>query len=88
MRITDLLNQNGIELGVKADFKEAAIDRLVNLMEKAGNISDKAAYKGYSGERRDGDYRYQRRHCHPPCQKCGCDPSWLVGDDGARGSGL
>ena len=45
MRITDLLNQNGIELGVKADFKEAAIDRLVNLMEKAGNISDKAAYK-------------------------------------------
>ena len=45
MRITDLLNQNGIELGVKADSKEAAIDRLVNLMEKAGNISDKAAYK-------------------------------------------
>lgn len=45
MRITDLLNQNGIELGVKADSKEAAIDRLVNLMEKAGNISDKAVYK-------------------------------------------
>lgn len=45
MRITDLLNQNGIELGVKADSKEAAIDRLVDLMEKAGNISDKAAYK-------------------------------------------
>ena len=45
MRITDLLNLNGIELGVKADSKEAAIDRLVDLMEKAGNISDKAAYK-------------------------------------------
>lgn len=45
MRITDLLNQKGIELGVNADSKVAAIDRLVYLMEKAGNISDKAAYK-------------------------------------------
>lgn len=45
MRITELLKKESIELGVSVDSKEAAIDRLVALHDKAGNISDKAEYK-------------------------------------------
>ncbi|MDD3746497.1 MAG: fructose-specific PTS transporter subunit EIIC [Anaerostipes sp.] len=45
MRITDLLHDVSVELGVSVDSKEAAIDKLVGLMDKTGNISDKAVYK-------------------------------------------
>ena len=45
MRITELLKKESIELGVSVDSKEAAIDRLVALHDKAGNINDKAEYK-------------------------------------------
>ena len=45
MRITDLLNVNGIQLHAAPADKAAAIDLLADLQEKAGNITDKAAYK-------------------------------------------
>lgn len=45
MRITELLKKESIELGVSVDSKEAAIDRLVALHDKAGNINDKTEYK-------------------------------------------
>ena len=45
MRITELLKKESIELGVSVDSKEAAIDRLVALHDKAGNINDKPEYK-------------------------------------------
>lgn len=45
MRITELLKPEGIALGVQLDSKEAAIDFMVDLHEKSGNISDKAEYK-------------------------------------------
>ncbi len=45
MRITDLLKADGIALGVKLADKQAAIDKLVSLHEKCGNLSDTAAYK-------------------------------------------
>lgn len=45
MKITDLLKKESVELGVKVSSKEAAIDRLVDLMDAAGRLRDKAAYK-------------------------------------------
>lgn len=45
MRITDLLSPNGIQLRAAPADKSAAIDLLAGLQEKAGNITDKAAYK-------------------------------------------
>lgn len=45
MRITDLLNPNGIQLRAAPADKAAAIDLLADLQDRAGNITDKAAYK-------------------------------------------
>ncbi len=45
MNIKDLLKPNAIALNVKASDKAQAIDKLVALQDKAGNISDVAAYK-------------------------------------------
>lgn len=45
MRITELLLKESIALNVSVDNKESAIDYLVDLHDKAGNISDKAQYK-------------------------------------------
>lgn len=45
MRITDLLSPNGIQLRAAPADKSAAIDLLAGLQERAGNITDKAAYK-------------------------------------------
>ena len=44
MRITDLLKQESILLGAQPKDKEAAIHELADLMEKGGNLSDKAQY--------------------------------------------
>lgn len=45
MRITELLQKDGIALNVKVDSKSAAIDYLVDLHDKSGNISNKEEYK-------------------------------------------
>lgn len=45
MRITDLLKKQGITLGASPKTKREAIDMLVALHEKCGNLSDTAAYK-------------------------------------------
>jgi PTS system fructose-specific IIC component len=45
MKITDLISPASIMLGVRATGKENAIDVLVSLHEKAGNISDAVVYK-------------------------------------------
>ncbi|MBQ8926156.1 MAG: PTS sugar transporter subunit IIA [Clostridia bacterium] len=45
MRIRDLLKVEAIELGVSAANKEAAIDKLVSLHDKVGNLADVAGYK-------------------------------------------
>ena len=45
MRITDLLKENGIALNVKVKTKEEAINKLVDLMDKTGNLSNKEEYK-------------------------------------------
>ena len=42
MRITDLLNKESILLGGAPKSKSEAIDMLVELQAKGGNISDKA----------------------------------------------
>ena len=45
MRITSLLKSSAIELNVSLATKDEAIDRLIALHEKAGNLSDAAKYK-------------------------------------------
>ena len=45
MRIIDLLNKNGIDLDFNVNSKSEAIDKLVDLMDAAGNLNDKSAYK-------------------------------------------
>ncbi len=45
MKITDLLQKDSIELGVKLKDKADAIDRLVGLQEKGGNLTDSEEYK-------------------------------------------
>lgn len=45
MRITDLLNKDGIALNVKVADKSEAINKLVSLHEKCGNLKDVSTYK-------------------------------------------
>ena len=45
MRITDLLKKEGVVLGAAPADKRAAIDQLVALHEKCGNLLDVEAYK-------------------------------------------
>ena len=45
MRITELLKKDSIALGVKVSTKDEAIDKLVDLMDKGGRITDRAGYK-------------------------------------------
>ena len=45
MRITELLKKESIALHVSVDSKEAAIDYLVYLHDKAGNLLDREGYK-------------------------------------------
>ena len=45
MRIKDLLKTNAIKLNVKVSTKSAAIDELIALHDKCGNLKDVAAYK-------------------------------------------
>ena len=45
MKITDLLKKDGVALNQKAADQNAAIDIMVNLHDKVGNLKDKPAYK-------------------------------------------
>ena len=45
MRITDLLNAAGIQLHAAPDSKDAAIDLLVSLQERAGRLTDRELYR-------------------------------------------
>lgn len=45
MRITDLLKKQGVQLGVSVKDKNEAIEKLVELHEKCGNLKDMEAYK-------------------------------------------
>ena len=45
MRITDLLNAAGIRLHAAPDSKDAAIDLLVSLQDRAGRLTDKELYR-------------------------------------------
>lgn len=45
MRITDLLKKNGIDLNVNISDKSEAINKLVSLHEKCGNLKNTAAFK-------------------------------------------
>ena len=45
MRITDLLRPEGIRLCAAPKGREEAIDLLITLQDRAGNLSDPARYK-------------------------------------------
>lgn len=54
MRIVDLLKPSSIKLGASPATKQEAIDILVDLHEKAGNLADKAKYKEGILKREEG----------------------------------
>ena len=68
MKITDLLKKESIELHGQVKTKEEAIDRMVELMVRSGNIRDENAYK--QGVNR----RWNR---HSPCQELRCGAGWF-----------
>lgn len=45
MNINDLFSKDAIDLNAKVASKSEVIDRMVNLMEKGGNLKDKEAYR-------------------------------------------
>ena len=45
MKITDLLDEKSILLNGKVDSKKAALDKMVDLMEASGKISDIETYR-------------------------------------------
>ena len=45
MKITDLLNKNGIAINPSVKTKDEAIETLVSLMDATGNLNDKEDYK-------------------------------------------
>lgn len=45
MRITELLKKDSVSIGVKVESKDAAINYLVDLHARVGNITDKAVFK-------------------------------------------
>ncbi len=45
MRITDLLKKEAVEIGVSVKDKAAAIEKLVELHDKCGNLKDRKVYK-------------------------------------------
>ena len=45
MRITDLLSKQSIEIGVSVKDKASAIEKLISLHSKSGNLNDIAAYR-------------------------------------------
>ncbi|HIU51976.1 MAG TPA: PTS sugar transporter subunit IIA [Candidatus Merdicola faecigallinarum] len=51
MRITDLLSRDAVELNVSAGSKNEIIQKMVDLMDKTGNISDKKEYERLVFER-------------------------------------
>lgn len=54
MRITELLKKDSISLGVRVDSKDAAINYLVDLHARVGNITDKAVFKEGIVKREEG----------------------------------
>ena len=45
MRITELLKKESIKLGVKVADKNAAIDKLISLMDAGGRLNSTQGYK-------------------------------------------
>ena len=45
MRIIDLLKKEAVVLGTSAESKDEAINKLISLHEKAGNLTDVEQYK-------------------------------------------
>ena len=54
MRITELLKKDSVSLGVRVDSKDAAINYLVDLHARVGNITDKVVFKEGIVKREEG----------------------------------
>ena len=66
MKITDLLKRESVELSRTPESKGQAIDQMVELMAKGGNINDLQRYKeGVLKREEEGTTGMERR-----CKKC------------------
>ena len=82
MRITELLKKESIELGVKVADKNAAIDKLISLMDAGGRLNSIQGYKAVSYTHLDVYKRQCHRNCplsgHIPARKQGYRQSALL----------
>lgn len=78
MKITDLLKKESIELHGQVKTKEEAIDRMVELMVRSGNIRDENAYKqGVLKREAEGTTGIGGGIAHSPCQELRCGAGWF-----------
>lgn len=80
MRIIDLLSQNAVCLGASASGREEALDRLIALQGKAGNLSDAARYRAiFSRVRNSALPRSETgSRCPTPKAALCCAPAWRL----------
>ena len=77
MKITDLLKPQSILLNASPTNKADAIYTLGDLMDKGGNLSDKAEYlEAVFRPRRIRFYWPWRRYRHTTCEISRCKGSW------------
>ena len=70
MRITNLLDKNAILLNADISDKKTAINTLIEMHDKAGNLSDKEKYKEGIFARGGGEHHGSRgRDRNTACKK-------------------
>ena len=69
MKITDLLKRESVELSRTPESKGQAIDQMVELMAKGGNINDLQRYKeGVLKREEEGTTGIGEGNCHSSCK--------------------
>ena len=84
MRIVDLLNKDSILLGGAPTSKSEAIDMLIDLQVKGGNIADREAYKKGILAREAMSSTAVGEGIDTPCKERSGKGSVACGDDGTR----
>lgn len=88
MKITDLLKRESVELSGTPESKGQAIDQMVELMAKGGNINDLQRYKEGVLKRRGRNDRDRRGNCHSSCKDRCRQCTGACCDAGSSGCGL
>lgn len=89
MKITDLLKRESVELSRTPESKGQAIDQMVELMAKGGNINDLQRYKeGVLKREEEGTTGIGGGNCHSSCKDRCRQCTGSCYDAGSSGCGL